>query len=81
MRAVRPCALRARVSGLYRNTSRVHQFFLKTGKLRLDEPVPTSVDQIWVGDLTYLRLGKQWRYLATVMDLFSRRIVDGRAVR
>jgi hypothetical protein len=31
--------------------------------------------QIWVGDLTYLRLGKRWRYLATVMDLFSRRII------
>jgi len=28
-----------------------------------------------VGDLTYLRLGKRWRYLATVMDLFSRRII------
>src|SRR5438132_13784240 len=27
------------------------------------------------GDLTYLRLGKRWRYLATVMDLFSRRII------
>jgi putative transposase len=27
------------------------------------------------GDLTYLRLGKHWRYLATVMDLFSRRII------
>ena len=57
---------------------KVHRYtleFLKTGNLRLDESLPTRTDQIWVGDLTYLRLGKRWRYLATVMDLFSRRIV------
>jgi transposase InsO family protein len=67
--------LRARVSRLYRNSSGVHKFFLKTANLRLAEPLPTRTDQIWVGDLTYLRLGKRWRYLATVMDLFSRRII------
>ena len=74
-RLMRERGLRARVSRMYRNSSGVHKFFLKTGNLRLDEPVPTRTDQIWVGDLTYLRLGKRWRYLATVMDLFSRRIV------
>lgn len=75
-RLMRERGLRARVSRLYRHGSgRVRRFFAKTGNLRLDEPLPTRLDQIWVGDLTYLRLGKRWRYLATVMDLFSRRIV------
>ena len=75
-RLMRERGLRARVSRLYRTGSgRVRQFFAKTGNLRLQEPLPTRLDQIWVGDLTYLRLGKRWRYLATVMDLFSRRIV------
>lgn len=75
-RLMRERGLRARVSRLYRKGSgRVRQFFAKTGNLRLEEPLPTRLDQIWVGDLTYLRLGKRWRYLATVMDLFSRRIV------
>jgi Transposase and inactivated derivatives len=75
-RLMRERGLRARVSGLYRRgPGMVRRFFAKTGNLRLDEPLPTRVDQIWVGDLTYLRLGKRWRYLATVMDLFSRRIV------
>ncbi len=75
-RLMRERGLRARVSRLYRRGSGVvRRFFAKTGNLRLGEPVPTRTDQIWVGDLTYLRLGKRWRYLATVMDLFSRRIV------
>ncbi len=75
-RLMRERGLRARVSRLYRKGSgMVRRFFAKTGNLRLEEPLPTRIDQIWVGDLTYLRLGKRWRYLATVMDLFSRRIV------
>jgi len=75
-RLMRERGLRARVSRLYRKgPGMVRRFFAKTGNLRLDEPLPTRADQIWVGDITYLRLGKRWRYLATVMDLFSRRIV------
>ena len=75
-RLMRERGLRARVSRLYRRGSGVvRRFFAKTGNLRLEEPLPTRSDQIWVGDLTYLRLGKRWRYLASVMDLFSRRIV------
>lgn len=75
-RLMRERGLRARVSRLYRKgPGMVRRFFAKNGNLRLEEPLPTRSDQIWVGDLTYLRLGKRWRYLATVMDLFSRRIV------
>jgi transposase InsO family protein len=75
-RLMREHGLRARVSRLFRRgPGMVRRFFAKTGNLRLEQPEPTRADQIWVGDLTYLRLGKRWRYLATVMDLFSRRIV------
>jgi len=74
-RLMREQGLRARVSKLYHSAKGVQRFFAKTGNLRLELPAPTRMDQIWVGDLTYLRLGERWRYLATVMDLFSRRII------
>ena len=35
----------------------------------------TAPDQVWVSDITYLACEEGWEYLATVMDLYSRRIV------
>lgn len=32
-------------------------------------------NQKWVTDITYIWVGQRWLYLATVMDLYSRRIV------
>jgi len=29
----------------------------------------------WVSDITYIRIGRGWAYLAVVLDLFSRRVV------
>jgi putative transposase len=37
--------------------------------------VPTGVDQIWVADITYVRLGEAFVYLAVVLDAFSRKVV------
>lgn len=36
---------------------------------------PTACNEVWVADTTYLATRDGWMYLATVMDLFSRRIV------
>lgn len=32
-------------------------------------------NQVWCGDITYVWAGKRWAYLATVMDLYARRII------
>ncbi len=36
---------------------------------------PVAPNHVWAGDVTYLRTGEGWMYLAIVMDLYSRRIV------
>lgn len=36
---------------------------------------PVKTNQVWAGDVTYLKTGEGWMYLAIVMDLYSRRIV------
>ena len=35
----------------------------------------TSINQLWVADLTYLRLEQEFAYLAVVLDAYSRRVV------
>lgn len=34
-----------------------------------------AANEVWAGDITYLKTAEGWMYLAIVMDLFSRRIV------
>lgn len=45
----------------------------ETGKLKRKRP--SSIDEVWVADTTYIKTKEGWMYLAVVMDLFSRRIV------
>jgi len=35
----------------------------------------TAADQLWVGDITYIRLPRQFVYLAVLLDAFSRRVI------
>jgi putative transposase len=36
---------------------------------------PSGVDQIWVADITYVRLAEAFAYLAVILDAFSRKAV------
>jgi putative transposase len=36
--------------------------------------VPTQPEQVWVSDITYIRLGQDFVYLAVVMDMYTRAI-------
>ena len=37
--------------------------------------VPTAINQLWVADITYIRLRTEFVYLAVVLDAFSRRVI------
>lgn len=73
-RLMREAGLRARVRKLYRRIPGLHGFFTSVPNRQLDR-LATAPDQVWVADITYLRVAGAWRYLAVVMDRYSRRIV------
>ena len=36
---------------------------------------PSAPNQVWTGDVTYIRIKGGWCYLAVVLDLYARRVV------
>src|SRR4029453_3790483 len=52
----------------------LHGFFTSIPNRQLDR-LATGPDQVWVGDITYLKVGGAWGYLAVVMDRYSRRVL------
>lgn len=39
------------------------------------ELVPTDVNQLWIADITYIRLQEEFVFLAAILDAFSRRAI------
>src|SRR5215471_21692624 len=39
------------------------------------EMVLTDVDQLWIADLTYIRLAEEFVFLAVILDAHSRRVI------
>ena len=74
-RLMRDNDLVARCARIYRRHAGVNRFFARIGNQIYDQQA-TGPDQIWVGDVTYLEVNGVWRYLAVVMDLYSRKIAD-----
>jgi transposase InsO family protein len=37
--------------------------------------VPSGLDQLWVADITYVRLAEEFAFLAVLLDAFSRRVI------
>jgi putative transposase len=73
-RLMRKHQIRARAARIYRPNPGVHRFFEAIPKQRL-KALSANPNAVWVGDITYLKLGASWRYLATVMDRCTRRVI------
>ncbi len=72
---MREKGFKARVNRVYIRNPKVHRFFKRIGNLRIDQPEPHAINQVWVGDVTYIKVKKHWQYLAAVMDVHSRRLI------
>lgn len=57
-----------------RTTDSRHPYPISPNLLK-DKAFPVKIDQVWVGDITYVPLqGGGWCFLAVWMDLFSRKV-------
>jgi putative transposase len=73
-----------RVMGKYGLQARIRRAFVRTTDSDHGLPVypniiagltVTGINQVWVSDITYVRIGTGFVYVAIILDVFSRRIV------
>jgi putative transposase len=74
-RLMRQAGLHGRVVKVTRRAPGVQQFFERHENLRIGNPVPPTINQQWVGDITFLRVQGQPCFLSVVMDVCSRKII------
>lgn len=74
-RSMQRQGLRARTVRKYRPAScHQHRECIHDNQLNRQFSV-AKPNQVWVGDITYLRTTEGWLYLSVLIDLFSRRVV------
>ena len=74
-RLMRHARLQGRSARSYRRSRAGQRAFFTSVPNTARHVLVQRLDQVWVGDVTYLRVAGQWRYLAVVMDKFSRRVI------
>ena len=67
--------LQGRVVTVTRRQPGLKGFLARGENLLLDTPPTTGINQIWVSDITYLKVRERWVLLIVIMDRHSRRIL------
>ena len=73
-RVMRAHGIKARVATIRYTNPTLQRFFASARNEQLEVDLKAS-DQVWVGDITYIKVGEIYRYLAVVMDKYSRRVL------
>lgn len=73
-RIMRAQGIRARVATIRYTSPNMQRYYASIPNRQLDLGLGRP-DQVWVGDITYLKVGGIYRYLAVVMDKYSRRVL------
>ena len=73
-RLMRENGLKARCARIYRRHAGLNRFHATIGN-EIHDVAVTGMNTVWVGDVTYLEVNGRWRYLAVILDKYSRRVV------
>jgi transposase InsO family protein len=74
-RIMRENGLKAKMARRFKYHRHRDWLFAKTPNLLLGRPHATAANQVWVGDVSYIRVRGKWSYIAIVMDHYSRRVL------
>lgn len=75
-RIMQTLRLRAKGSRKFKRTTDSNHKYGASSNLLNRQFEVTRPNQVWVGDITYIRTDEGWLYLAVMLDLFSRQVVD-----
>jgi transposase InsO family protein len=67
--------LKVKMKRRYKNTTDSNHHLPIASNILNRDFYASNPDEKWVGDITYIATGEGWLYLATVIDLYSRRVV------
>ena len=56
----------------YKHADNTHKIY---GNLLKRNFSPTAPNQVWTGDVSYVRIKGGWCYLAVALDLYARRVM------
>jgi putative transposase len=74
-RIMRENGLKARMARRFKYHRHRDYLFAGTPNLLLDQPQAVAPNQVWVGDVSYIRVRGKWSYIAIVMDHYTRKII------